>query len=111
MAETTIDLVQQAQSADLPGSGGGDASERFGNLLGTLMSGIMMIAAILVFLYLIWGAIEWITSGGEKGKLEEARNKITNAILGIIVLAASTAIFVLVQNFLGICVLDFGGSC
>lgn len=73
----------------------------FGGLLNGLISFVMIIAAILVFLYLIWGGIEWITSGGDKGKTESARNKITAAVIGLIVVAASYAILTLALNFLG----------
>lgn len=75
-----------------------------GVLLNAVLSFVMVIAALLVFLYLIWGGIEWITSGGDKGKTESARNKITSAVIGLIVLAASYAILQLVLRFLG-----FGG--
>ena len=72
-----------------------------GSLISGLLNFVMLIAALLVFLYLIWGGIEWITSGGDKSKTEGARNKITAAIIGLIVLAASYAILQLALNFLG----------
>jgi hypothetical protein len=46
------------------------------------------------------GGIEWITSGGDKGKTESARNKITAAVIGLVILAASWAILGLVLQFL-----------
>src|SRR3972149_7473520 len=73
----------------------------FGKLINGVLSFVMVIAALLVFLYLIWGGIEWITSGGDKGKTESARNKITSAVIGLIVVAASYAILTLALNFLG----------
>lgn len=72
-----------------------------GNLISSLLNFVMIIAAILVFLYLIWGGIEWITSGGDKAKTESARNKITSAIIGLIVLAASWAVLQLALQLLG----------
>jgi hypothetical protein len=75
-----------------------------GVLISSILRVVMLIAALLVFVYLIMGGIEWITSGGEKGKTEAARNKITAAVVGLIVLAASYAILLLVLQFLG-----FGG--
>ena len=72
-----------------------------GSLINKVLNFVMVLGALLVFMYLIWGGIEWITSGGDKGKTESARNKITAAILGLIVLAASWAILGLVLNFLG----------
>ncbi len=72
-----------------------------GVLINAVLTFVMVIAALLVFLYLIMGGIQWITSGGDKGKTEEARNKITSAIVGLIVLAASYAILLIALRFLG----------
>ncbi|MBI3385909.1 hypothetical protein HY031_02365, partial [Candidatus Gottesmanbacteria bacterium] len=52
--------------------------------------------------------IKWITSGGDKAGMEEARNKITHAIVGLIIVGAAWAIMTLVQNFLGVTII--GGS-
>ena len=84
---------------DIKGSKGFAAN--IGSIISTVLSFIMAIAALLVFMYLIWGGIQWITSGGDKGKTEEARNKITAAVIGLIVLAASYAILQIGLNVLG----------
>jgi len=68
----------------------------------------LMIAAILVFVYLVWGGIQWITSGGDKGKTEEARSRITAALIGLAVVAAAWAVMLLVQYFFGLDI--FGGA-
>ncbi len=81
-----------------PGKG---FATNIGDVINAVLSFVMVIAALLVFMYLIWGGIEWITSGGDKGKTESARNKITAAILGLIVLAASYAILLIALNFIG----------
>jgi hypothetical protein len=73
----------------------------FGTLFTNILRIVMVIAALLVFFYLVLGGIEYITSGGEKGKTEAARNKITSAVIGLIILAASYAILTLALNFLG----------
>jgi len=75
--------------------------DNVGTLISEALNFVMILGALLVFMYLIWGGIEWITSGGDKGKTEGARNKITAAVIGLIVLAASWAILGLVLNFLG----------
>lgn len=66
------------------------------------LSLVMVIAAVLVFFYLIWGGIEWITSGGESSKTEKARSKITNAVIGLVVLASAYAILQLALRVIGI---------
>lgn len=94
----TIALAQVQDTSINPGAG---FATNIGSLINALLTFVMVIAALLVFLYLIWGGIDWITSGGDKGKTESARNKITAAIVGLIVLAASYAILLLALNFLG----------
>lgn len=73
----------------------------FNNLMTKALTIVMALAALLVLFYLVWGGIDWITSGGDKGKTESARNKITAAVIGLIIVAASYAIFQLVLTFLG----------
>ncbi|MBQ6449468.1 hypothetical protein IJJ08_01015 [bacterium] len=58
---------------------------------------IAIVAGALLCLYnLIMGAINWITSEGDKGKTEEARNRMLAAAIGILLLASVWAIFNLV---------------
>jgi len=110
IAQAEINLGQAAIDQGLPGTAGVDTND-YGTALGVrfgmIISFLMVIASLLVLLYLIWGAMEWITAGGDSGKVEKARSKMFNAIIGIIVLAATTAIFMLVQQFLGLTILDF----
>lgn len=110
-----LDILTEA-AGTLPGlpagfSADAPASAAFGGWIARLLNIILVLAVLIVFLFLIWGGFEWITSGGDKGKLESARNRITQAVIGLIVLAASTAILILVQDLLNICVIQIGTSC
>ena len=73
----------------------------FGVMFSSILNVVMLIAAVLVFAFLIFGGIQWITAGGDKSKAEEARNKITSAIIGLVIVAASYALINLIVNFLG----------
>jgi len=81
--------------------------------LGTLISAavgtLLIVAALITFVYLILGGIQWITSGGDKAGMEAARNKITHAIVGLVIVGSAWAIMALVQNFLGISIVGSGG--
>ncbi len=79
-----------------------------GQLVSALVGTLLIIAALLAFFYLILGGIQWITSGGDKAGMEAARNKITHAIVGLIIVGAAWAIMILVQNFLGVSII--GGT-
>lgn len=77
------------------------AIENLGKLIQSLIGTLLIISALLAFFFLILGGIQWITSGGDKAGMEAARNKITHAIVGLIIVGAAWAIMILVQNFLG----------
>lgn len=76
-----------------------------GQLISAVVGTLLIIAALLAFLYLILGGIAWITSGGDKTNMETARNKITHAIVGLIIVGAAWAIMTLIQNFLGVTII------
>ncbi len=73
--------------------------KNFGALLSAGIRAAIIIAAILTFAYLIWGGIQWITSGGDKAKYEEARNRITAALVGLAIVAAAWALMALIGYF------------
>lgn len=52
---------------------------------------VVIVGGLAFLIYLLWGGIQWITAGGDKGKLEEAQHKIYNSLVGLGVLVASYA--------------------
>jgi len=97
----TAAVVGGVQAQTVIDTGPGYASD-IGKLISFILRATLAVGALLVFGYLVLGGIEYITSGGEKSKTEAARNKITAAIVGLIILAASWAILNLALSFLGI---------
>jgi succinate dehydrogenase/fumarate reductase cytochrome b subunit len=65
----------------------------------------LIVGVIIFFFTLITGAIAWISSGGDKQALEGAKAKVTNAIIGLVVLFAVFAIIQLIEVFFGISIL------
>jgi hypothetical protein len=98
-------LAQLTNPVLPPNLGSGSISQG-GTIIGKLISSIgglfFIFAFLLTFLYLLMGGISWLTSGGDKSKLTEARDKITNAIVGIVIVAAAYAVFALVGQFFGL---------
>jgi hypothetical protein len=98
-------LLAQITNPVLPkviGNAGKDGGTAIGVLVGNLVSGIMIIAFLLAFFILLSGGISWITAGGDKAQLENARNKIMNAIVGLIIIASIWAIMSILGPFLGL---------
>src|SRR5580698_6477221 len=50
------------------------------SVIGNAVTIMLIVAAILALIFLIYGGIRWITSGGDKQKVAAARARITYAI-------------------------------
>lgn len=59
------------------------------------------IAILVVLIMLIYGAFEWIISGGDKEAVGKARTRIMNALIGLAVLAVAFAVAKVAGQFLG----------
>lgn len=96
----------------IPGDGGGSITGPGGvptgglsTVVKTLGLGIsyLLIAAILLALFfLIWGGFDWMMSGGNKQKLEQARQKIFYAVIGLVVVLLAFFIINVMGNLFGI---------
>ena len=53
---------------------------------------IINVGGLAVIIMFLWGAIEWITAGGDSSKVGKARDKITQSIIGLVVLVGSFVI-------------------
>jgi uncharacterized protein YacL len=80
-----------------------------GGLFGTgdkiIQNGItilLIVAVIFALVMFIWGAIMWITSQGDKAKVQAARNRLIFAIVGLIVAFLSFFVIALFSNLFGI---------
>ncbi len=75
-------------------------------LIGGAIKLALVVAAIIFFFILVVGGIRWIASGGDKGQTENARNQITAALVGLVIVFAAWAIAQLVGTFFGINIFD-----
>jgi hypothetical protein len=65
--------------------------------------GLITIVAFIYFLFvLIGGAVGVISAGGDKGKLEDARGRITSGVIGVIIVISAMFIMDLIARILGI---------
>jgi len=78
----------------------------FANLISYAIQLVLIVAAVLFFFLLVLGGIKWITSGGDKGQTEGARNQITAALVGLVIVFAAWAIVQLVETFFGVSILS-----
>lgn len=63
---------------------------------------LISVGGIAVLIYFLWGAVDWITAGGDSGKITSARNKITQSFIGMAILALSFLLVAIIdQLFFG----------
>lgn len=89
-----------------PGLGSLNGVGFFQRLLPALISGGLIAGTVIFFIMLLIGAVQWISSGGDKAKTEEARGRITNALVGLVILLSLFAIANLISNFFGVNILQ-----
>lgn len=88
---------------NLPESITGDPVAGLGKILSLLLKITLRTSGIVLLIYLLWGGFDYITAGGDKEKLENARRKIYHAIIGLLIIFSTLAIFgVITGNILGI---------
>lgn len=73
-----------------------------GALVGLFIAVIAVVAVLAALVFIIIGAFQWITSGGDKQKVESARNHIIAAIIGLVIVVLSFVIINVITQVLGI---------
>lgn len=91
----------------IPTNKGGIIDINKSNLtLGEVVSGIIpwvfYIAGFALLLMLVFGGFQLLTSAGDKNAMEAAKKRITNSIVGFVIIFASYWIVQLVGKILGI---------
>ncbi len=93
--DTDINLGPTGEFANLSGV-------KVENIISAAISFALIAAAIVFFLMLIIGGIRWMMSGGDKAQTESARNQVTAALVGLVIVFAAWAIANLLASFFGI---------
>ena len=73
-------------------------------VLGTVSKiiGILTVVACIWFLLqVLFAGYEWMSAGGDTKKIAEARDRITHAFIGIVIVAGSWALVAVTGQFLG----------
>lgn len=83
----------------------GECASPLSNLTDTFMNVIgflIPLGGMVLFVMLLIGGFYFITSSGDPRKVEGAKNTLTYAIGGVMVLAAAFLIIQIIANFVGV---------
>lgn len=84
----------------------GNPTTFLSKIISNLVTLGFIVGSLIFFAVLMTGAIQWISSGGDKQALETAKGKITHALIGLVILFAAFAIIKLIEHFFGISILS-----
>ncbi len=105
LADIDFDLIERAQEQGLPYanriSDTADSEDVVASMIGGFLRVAVVIASLLLLFNLVYAGIEWVTAGGDSGKIEKAKTRITQSVVGMLILAASVAIFVAINQLIG----------
>jgi len=99
------DVIDKLTPADVS-----PASNLFTKVISTIIGLITIVAGIWFLIQLLLAGFNWISSSGDKNKVQEAQHKITNSVIGLTIVVAAYALTSLLGKILGINVLDLGGA-
>lgn len=96
-----------------PGSGKGlagtinaaqplDSTENF---ISMVIGFITVLAGLFFLFYTIMGGVNWISAGGDSGKIEKARNQIIQGAIGMVVVVSAYLIVGMIGNIIGLDIL------
>lgn len=109
IAQKTIDIGGFTPPSNAYSQGSTTEAGALSNLelfISNIIGFITAIGGVFFVLYFVIGAFNWISSGGDKGKVEKARNRMINGAIGLVILVASYAIIGLLGSFIGLDLLN-----
>jgi hypothetical protein len=74
--------------------------------IGDIIGAITILATLFFIVYAFLAAFEWITSGGDSGKVAKAKDRLIWSTLGLILMVAAYMIVGLIGSLVGIDILN-----
>src|SRR3989344_4955784 len=78
------------------------------NVIQALIRFVLIFAFVVAFVMLLIGGIRWIMAGGDEKAVEKARNTITAALIGLVVILVAYALIRIVELFFNVNVITGG---
>jgi cytochrome bd-type quinol oxidase subunit 2 len=114
----TRDLLAQSDGLQLGGepikgagplgiiTAGTDAPAVFEQQLSNIIGFITLLGGVFFVIFFLIAGFEWLQAGGDTGKAEKARSRMTNAAIGLLIMVLATALVGIVGGVFGIDVLN-----
>ena len=78
-----------------------------GGLVKTALNTVLFVAFVAALIFLIIGGIKWIMSGGDKEGANKAKETVTSALIGLVIVLGAYILINVILQFFGVG--DIGG--
>jgi len=85
-----------------------DPGSRFSAAVSNIVAVITIFAGLSFLIWFVVGALTWITAADHADKLEKAKNQMSSALIGLIIVILTIPLVYLVGKILGIDILNAG---
>lgn len=79
---------------------GNFSTSNFMTVVQNIANFVIAFITILGIIFIVWGAIQYVTAGGDEGAVEKAKSTITYALIGLFIAAMAYALETLVLTTL-----------
>lgn len=95
-------LCSSADSLTVDGTGDcsttAGGTDKVNNIIESIVNIFSVLVGVIAVIMIIWGGLRYITSGGDSGKITNAKNTIIYALIGLVVVALAQFIVKFVLN-------------
>lgn len=111
---TSIGTIQPAtnafslnsQSNNLDVNGNIIAANNLEKFITNAIGALTVIGGLMFIFYFVMGGLTWISAGGDKGKIEKAREQMTQGVIGMVVIVIAYGLIGVISTFLGLKILN-----
>jgi len=94
------------QNKAIPAMAARDPGQSFARYIAVIWQFLIIVGGLVVFLYLIWGALNWIFSGSNPDRLKRAKDEMFNGLFGLAILILSYALVQIISRVTGLNILN-----
>ena len=80
---------------------GKETGTAFGDLLSNVIAMGTFMAGILLLVYLVYGGVSYMTAGGDEKQVNKAKQMLTNAVIGLVIVVAAIMVTQILGGILG----------
>jgi len=89
--------IENPLAGELGKGGTEEGTALIGDIIVSILNVMIIAGAVMLLIMIVWSGIAWISSGADKARFQGAKQRLTNAIIGFVVLICVFAI----ANFIG----------